>query len=47
MAKNKLFISSVQGKFAAERKALHGYICANPLRETIKPLLGKSAKYET
>jgi ATP-dependent DNA helicase RecG len=31
MAKKKLFISSVQSEFAAERKALHEYICADPL----------------
>jgi ATP-dependent DNA helicase RecG len=31
MAKKKLFISSVQSEFAKERKALHEYICADPL----------------
>ena len=31
MAKKKLFISSVQSEFSAERKALHEYICADPL----------------
>jgi hypothetical protein len=31
MAKKKIFISSVQAEFAFERKALHEYICADPL----------------
>jgi predicted HTH transcriptional regulator len=31
MAKQKIFISSVQAEFSAERKALHEYICADPL----------------
>lgn len=31
MAKKKLFISSVQSEFSAERKALHEYIYADPL----------------
>lgn len=31
MAKKKLFISSVQSEFASERKALHEYLCADPL----------------
>lgn len=31
MAKKKLFISSVQTEFSEERKALHEYICADPL----------------
>ncbi len=31
MAKKKLFISSVQAEFSDERKALHDYICADPL----------------
>lgn len=31
MAKKKIFISSVQSEFSAERKALHEYICADPL----------------
>lgn len=31
MAKKKLFISSVQSEFSVERKALHEYICADPL----------------
>lgn len=31
MAKKKIFISSVQSEFPAERKALYEYICADPL----------------
>jgi ATP-dependent DNA helicase RecG len=31
MAKKKIFISSVQTEFSLERKALHEYICADPL----------------
>ena len=31
MAKKKIFISSVQSEFSSERKALHEYICADPL----------------
>src|SRR6218665_37530 len=31
MAKMKIFISSVQAEFTAERKMLHEYICADPL----------------
>ena len=31
MAKKKIFISSVQTEFSKERKALHEYICADPL----------------
>ncbi|WP_347273777.1 Fic family protein [Candidatus Kuenenia sp.] len=31
MAKRKIFISSVQTEFSQERKALHEYICADPL----------------
>ena len=31
MAKRKIFISSVQSEFSAERRALHEYICADPL----------------
>lgn len=31
MAKKKIFISSVQSEFAAERKALHEYLSADPL----------------
>ena len=31
MAKKKIFISSVQAEFSEERKALHEYICADPL----------------
>lgn len=31
MAKKKIFISSVQLEFSNERKALHEYICADPL----------------
>lgn len=31
MAKIKIFISSVQTEFSEERKALHEYICADPL----------------
>lgn len=31
MAKKKIFISSVQAEFSKERKALHEYICADPL----------------
>ena len=31
MAKRKIFISSVQAEFVHERKALHDYICADPL----------------
>lgn len=31
MAKKKIFISSVQSEFAEERKALHDYLCADPL----------------
>ena len=31
MAKRKIFISSVQAEFVQERKALHDYICADPL----------------
>lgn len=31
MAKKKIFISSVQAEFSGERRALHEYICADPL----------------
>ncbi|MBI2258194.1 MAG: hypothetical protein HYU67_04765 [Flavobacteriia bacterium] len=31
MAKQKIFISSVQQEFAAERQALHDYILADPM----------------
>ncbi len=31
MPKRKIFISSVQAEFSAERKALHAYICADAL----------------
>ncbi|MBK7214328.1 MAG: DUF4062 domain-containing protein, partial [Bacteroidales bacterium] len=31
MSKRKIFISSVQSEFSEERKALHEYICADPL----------------